>query len=185
LVLAAETTAVGKELHGLATTGATIFAPTNRAFEKLGPRANAFLFNTDKGRGYLKALLKYHVVVNETLYSDEYYGKERDGLDTDASHYHIDLPTLLPEKSLNIDISRFAGFVDIKINGRTHVTHQDIIAKEGNIHVVDTILIPSHKHRSEYEEDKEMEIEDLMERLDPYVDGEHKAVKTEVYAGEL
>jgi len=55
-------------------TGLTVFAPTNFAFRKLGPAANAFLFNTEKGLGYLRALLKYHLVVNETLYSDAYYG---------------------------------------------------------------------------------------------------------------
>ena len=48
------------------------FAPSNFAFQKLGPRINAFLFSS-YGLKYLKALLKYHVVVNQTLYSDAYY----------------------------------------------------------------------------------------------------------------
>jgi len=52
--------------------GGTIFAPSNFAFAKLGPRINAFLFSSH-GEKYLKALLKYHVVSNQTLYSDAYY----------------------------------------------------------------------------------------------------------------
>ena len=53
--------------------GATVFAPSNFAFAKLGPRINAFLFS-EYGRKYLKAILEYHVVANQTLYSDAYYG---------------------------------------------------------------------------------------------------------------
>lgn len=52
--------------------GGTIFAPSNFAFQKLGPRINGFLFS-QYGQKYLKALLKYHVVANQTLYSDAYY----------------------------------------------------------------------------------------------------------------
>lgn len=52
--------------------GGTLFAPSNFAFQKLGPRANGFLFSS-YGQKYLKALLKYHVIANHTLYSDAYY----------------------------------------------------------------------------------------------------------------
>lgn len=53
--------------------GSTVFAPSNFAFRKLGPKINAFLFS-EYGRKYLKAILEYHVVANQTLYSDAYYG---------------------------------------------------------------------------------------------------------------
>jgi uncharacterized surface protein with fasciclin (FAS1) repeats len=52
--------------------GGTLFAPSNFAFQLLGHRANAFLFSS-YGLKYLKSLLLYHVVVNQTLYSDAYY----------------------------------------------------------------------------------------------------------------
>lgn len=55
--------------------GGTLFAPSNFAFQKLGPRINGFLFS-DYGQKYLKAILKYHVVANQTLYSDAYYKAE-------------------------------------------------------------------------------------------------------------
>jgi uncharacterized surface protein with fasciclin (FAS1) repeats len=51
--------------------GGTIFAPSNFAFRKLGPKINGFLFS-HFGQKYLKALLMYHVVANQTLYSDWY-----------------------------------------------------------------------------------------------------------------
>ena len=53
-------------------TGGTVFAPTNFAFQKLGPKINGFLFSSF-GEKYLKALLKYHIVANQTLYSDAFY----------------------------------------------------------------------------------------------------------------
>lgn len=53
-------------------SGGTLFAPSNFAFQRLGPRINAFLFSS-YGQKYLKALLEYHVVANQTLYSDAYY----------------------------------------------------------------------------------------------------------------
>lgn len=52
--------------------GSTVFAPSNFAFTKLGPKINAFLFS-EYGRKYLKAILEYHVVANQTLYSDAFY----------------------------------------------------------------------------------------------------------------
>ena len=58
--------------------GGTVFAPSNFAFQKLGPRINGFLFSS-YGQKYLKALLKYHLVANQTLYSDAYY--KSDGVD--------------------------------------------------------------------------------------------------------
>lgn len=58
--------------------GGTLFAPSNFAFQTLGPKINAFLFSS-YGQKYLKALLKYHVVANQTLYSDAYYKSEEAG----------------------------------------------------------------------------------------------------------
>ena len=55
--------------------GGTLFAPSNFAFQRLGPKINGFLFSK-YGQKYLKALLEYHVVANRTLYSDAYYHSE-------------------------------------------------------------------------------------------------------------
>lgn len=171
LLLAAEKTGLHrKEEH--VTKGLTIFAPTNWAFQKLGPGANAFLFNTEKGVKYLKALLKYHCVVNETLYSDEYYGKpdEDDEVDAENAQYHVDLPTLLEGKHLSIDIARFYGMITMKINGYTKVSIQDAVAKDGVVQVLNSVLIPPHEHKGFWkEEDGEIEVDELIERLQPFV----------------
>jgi uncharacterized surface protein with fasciclin (FAS1) repeats len=67
----------------LNTTGAagkTLFAPTNFAFLKLGPKINAFLFSKF-GEKYLKALLEYHISPDTTLYSTTIYTpKEKEGV---------------------------------------------------------------------------------------------------------
>ncbi|CAJ2504250.1 Uu.00g116440.m01.CDS01 [Anthostomella pinea] len=189
------------------TTGLTIFAPTNWAFRKLGPAANAFLFNTDKGLGYLKALLKYHIIVNETLYSDAYYGQEKKddndnnkdaelALDVEkdiegeeegevdeqgAKHYHLDLPTLLDDKSLAVDVARWYGFISLTINGHVKVAIQDGVAKDGVVQVVNSVLIPPHKHHQHEDawkgdESEEISVEELMERLQPFVESEGESV---------
>ncbi|KAH6651877.1 Fasciclin domain-containing protein [Truncatella angustata] len=180
LLLAGEKTGLGKELHGLPkTTGGTIFAPTNWAFEKLGPGANAFLFNTEKGLGYLKALLKYHIVINETLYSDAYYGKDdKSDVNSESAQYHIDLPTLLDEKSLSIDIARWGGFISFKINGFTRVSIQDGVAKDGVVQVLDSVLIPPHEHHGDYIDGEEIEVEELVERLEPFLENKKEQIPT-------
>ncbi|RYP44101.1 hypothetical protein DL768_009405 [Monosporascus sp. mg162] len=174
LLLAAEKTGLHRK-EGHVTKGLTIFAPTNWAFKKLGPGANAFLFNTEKGLKYLKALLKYHCVVNETLYSDEYYGKpdEGDEVDAENAQYHVDLPTLLEGKHLSIDIARFYGMITMKINGYTKVSVQDAVAKDGVVQVLDSVLIPPHERKGFWkEEDGEIEVDELIERLQPFVEPE-------------
>ena len=86
----------------------------------------------------------------------------------------IDLPTLLQDKSLSIDVARFGRLISIKINGFSDVTIEDGIAKDGVIHVVSNVLIPpKYVGGVKYEwQGEDMSEEDLMERLDPYVDNE-------------
>ncbi|KAI0101273.1 FAS1 domain-containing protein [Daldinia grandis] len=180
-------------------TGLTFFAPTNTAFQRLGPRANAFLFNTEKGLHYLRALLTYHLVANETLYSDAYYGpkaagfapsldlaygvdagtakggeeeEKGDGAETKgAKHYHLDLPTLLDDAHLAVDITRWYGFITIKVNGHVAVAIQDGLARNGVLQVVDHVLIPPHNHKGAWdgEAEGEISVEELVERLEPFV----------------
>lgn len=194
LLLAFDKTDFTSFIHGQVLNGSTIFAPDNRAFQKLGPAANAFLFNTETGIKYLKAILKYHVVANETVYSDAYYSsgeQEDDGSkaqdDVGRGHYHLDLPTLLGDKRIALDVARWAGFIRLKINGYIPIAVQDGIAKNGVIHVPANVLIPPHKHHEGGEESSatgEISVEELKERLAGYVEGEEeqgeKAPKVEV-----
>ena len=72
LLLGLVKTGLYHDFRVTATAGQTFFAPTNFAFEKLPLPVTAFLFS-EHGLKYLKAILKYHVVSNQTLYSDAYY----------------------------------------------------------------------------------------------------------------
>ncbi|KAF4637654.1 hypothetical protein G7Y89_g415 [Cudoniella acicularis] len=158
--------------------GGTLFAPSNFAFQKLGPKINAFLFSK-YGEKYLKALLKYHVVANHTLYSDAFY-KEKgaelkvvDEIDMEGipkGFFHVDLPTLLDDKSLSIDVARYGGLITIKINGFSSVAVQDGIAKDGVIHVVSSILIPPKTPGGAQYAGEEMTVEEFKGRFDAYVE---------------
>lgn len=161
--------------------GGTLFAPSNFAFKKLGPRINAFLFSK-YGEKYLKALLEYHVVANQTLYSDAFYkgkGVESEVVDEidkegiPKGHFHVDLPTILKDKSLSIDVARYGGLISFKINGFSSVAVQDGIAKDGVLHVVSSVLIPPKTPGGVSEEvEGEMDLEEFKGRLIPFVEDE-------------
>lgn len=170
LLLGLEKTGLFEALKVAPHAGGTFFAPSNFAFKKLGPKINAFLFSR-YGEKYLKALLKYHVVANQTLYSDAFYKstdvESEKGIP--KGHFHVDLPTLLGDKSLSIDVARFGGFIKIKINGFSSVAVQDGIAKDGVIHVVSNILIPPKTPGGKTEEvEEEMDLEEFKERLETF-----------------
>ena len=175
LLLAYEKTDFVNFIHGLKTDGTTVFAPSNRAWARLGPRANAFLFNTEKGLGYLKALLKYQVVANATLYSDAFYS----ATDKDASfraedERHFDLTTLLHDLPIRVDIKRWGGWVRFWVNGFTPVVVRDGVARNGVVQVVAKVPLPPCKHHGDGasgDDYAEVEVDDLIERLAPYVEG--------------
>ncbi|KAK4187248.1 Fasciclin domain-containing protein [Podospora australis] len=170
--LGLEKTGLADDLSKSDEAGGTLFAPTNRAFQKLGPGANAFLFS-ERGKKYLKAILKYHVVLGETLYSDAFYNKKKDDGDEETNGYwHVDLPTQLDDKPLAVDVKSWKGFVEIVLNGFTKVAFKDGVASDGVVHVINSVLIPPHKHHGEADEtEREYSVEELKERLGPYVGG--------------
>ena len=84
--------------------------------------------------------------------------------------FHIDLPTLLDDKSLSIDIARWGGWINIKINGFNSVAVQDGIAKDGVIHVLSSVLIPPKTPGGVQELDEEMSVEEFKDRFDTYVE---------------
>lgn len=161
-------------------SGGTFFAPSNFAFKKLGLKINAFLFSK-YGEKYLKALLKYHVVANQTLYSDAFYKAKVIDEETVTSDntavegipkgvFHVDLPTLLKEKSLSIDVARFGRFITIKINGFTNVAIQDGIARDGVIHTMNSVLIPPKKPGGAQYTGEEMTVGEFKSRFEAYVE---------------
>ncbi|QIX01076.1 hypothetical protein AMS68_006593 [Peltaster fructicola] len=173
LELALGKTGLLEKLNTTDHAGGTLFAPSNNAFARLGPRVNAFLFS-EHGLKYLKALLEYHVVPKNTLYSDAFYSADdKESMNIPKGRFHAELPTLLKDRSLSVDIARFGGFITIKINGFNRVAVQDGVAKDGVIHVVSNVIIPprhvSGQKDLDFFEGDEIEVEELKERLAPYV----------------
>ncbi|KAK0912634.1 hypothetical protein LTR02_002786 [Friedmanniomyces endolithicus] len=176
--------ALGKTglLETLNTTdhaGGTLLAPSNFAFKKLGPKINAFLFS-QFGLKYLKALLEYHVIPDNTLYSDAFY--QADSSDDEQKTadyripkgiYHVDLPTMLKDRSVAVDIARYGGLIEMKINAFARVAVQDGIAEDGVIQVVGDVVVPPKKiggpgkESVEFWQGEEMSVGELKERLEP------------------
>lgn len=174
LLHAFEKTDFVKYIHQVPMNGSTVFAPTNRAFQRLGPAANAFLFNSPRGLKYLKALLKYHIAANITLYTDAMYDNsaaEAEQVRPHKRHYHVDLPSLLCNQKIAVDIFRFHMFDRMRINAVTPVAVADVIAKNGVVHVLPRVLFPQrHPKQSVDLEREEVSVEELIERLSPFVE---------------
>ncbi|BCS18403.1 uncharacterized protein APUU_11231A [Aspergillus puulaauensis] len=187
--------------------GFTLFAPSNTAFQRLGLSVNAFLFSPP-GLPYLKALIKYHIVPGRTLYSDVLYTSGGEikpfglGLGLGSSQSanannvgtHLDLPTLLGEHKIAVDLTHLGPYVSFKLNGWRRVGFADVLSKDGVIHVLDRVLIPPRRLEGdavllgeEGDGDDEVEIEELVERLGPWVeDDKEDGVEEELpHAGEL
>ncbi|PHH67536.1 hypothetical protein CDD82_1377 [Ophiocordyceps australis] len=174
LLLAYKTTDFVNFVHGIHMPGgSTVFAPSNTAFGRLGEATNAFLFNSPKGRKYLAALLKYHIVPNATLYSDAYYDHvDNDAQPASSRREHYDLKTLLGDARVSADVLRWAGFAFFRINGFAHVSVRDGVASNGVVQVLDSVLLPPRK-TSPIVSDNDVAggigVEELKARLDAYL----------------
>jgi len=169
-------------IHSVPMEGSTVFAPSNHAFSKLGFRTNMFLFETERGQKILKAILKYGIVANTTLYSDAAYGKLSNDVDEDVNakmghSVHYELKTLYESKGLGVDIWRWGGFTSMKVNGYNSVAFADGIAKNGVVHVVDSVpMPPCPQGGGQFNNDGEMSIAELEERFQSLIEEDVKKV---------
>jgi len=98
----------------------TVFAPTDEAFKKLPPGAlEALLKDSSK----LKAVLSYHVVAGYVLVKDV---KSGDVMTLQGSPMTASVST--------------SG---VHVNG-AHVAQSDIVATNGVVHVIDTVIMPKN-----------------------------------------
>lgn len=95
----------------------TVFAPTDAAFAKV-PKADLDALLKDKAK--LTAVLTYHVVAGKVLAADVKAGKVK------------------TVQGSEITVTTSGG---VKVDG-ANVTETDIIADNGVIHVIDSVIIP-------------------------------------------
>jgi len=97
----------------------TVFAPTDDAFAKLPPgTVKELLEDTDK----LAKILKYHVVAGEVMAAD--------------------VGTLTEAETLEGNKFTIDATDGVMLNGKVKVTATDIKARNGVIHVIDTVMMP-------------------------------------------
>lgn len=101
----------------------TVFAPTNAAFQKLDPAVLADLLKPEN-KAKLQAVLKHHVVAGKVAGAD-------------AKGAAVDLTTL------GGDVLKVDGTGEAVKIGEATVTSGDIVAANGVVHVIDTVLIPA------------------------------------------
>ena len=95
----------------------TVFAPTDEAFAKI-PKADLDALLKDKAK--LTAVLTYHVVAGKVLAKDIKPGKVKSVQGTEL--------TIAATGGVTVDTAK--------------VTAADVLADNGVIHVIDTVLIP-------------------------------------------
>jgi len=100
----------------------TVFAPTDEAFAKL-PAGTVDSLLLPENKAKLTAILKYHVVAGEVLAADV-----------------VKLSSADTVEGQSVTIT--AGNAGVRIND-ANVIKTDVMASNGVIHVIDTVLIPS------------------------------------------
>ncbi len=105
----------------------TVFAPTNTAFDKL-PAGTVDTLLKPENVDQLKGILTYHVVASKAMSSDLSDGQE--------------LTTVQGEK-LKVSIANGEVTLTDAKGGVSKVAKADIAAKNGVIHVIDTVVMPN------------------------------------------
>lgn len=100
----------------------TVFAPTDEAFAKL-PAGTLDDLLLPENKAKLASILKYHVVAGEVLAADV-----------------VNLSSADTVEGTSVQIS--AGDGGVKVND-ANVTATDVMASNGVIHIIDSVLIPS------------------------------------------
>lgn len=117
LVVAIEAAGLTQTLQGKGPF--TVFAPTDEAFAKLPPGTVDALL---KDKAKLSKILTYHVVSGEVMAKDVKSGK---------------VTTVEGEK---LSVTKSTN--GVKVNN-ANVIKTDVVASNGVIHVIDTVLIPN------------------------------------------
>jgi uncharacterized surface protein with fasciclin (FAS1) repeats len=111
----------------------TVFAPVNKAFEKL-PKGTVATLLKPENKAALTAVLTYHVIPAKISAADFVAAVKKGG--GEATY-----KTLEGEELTVRQDGRRLEIIDAK-GGKSFVTIADVNQKNGVIHVVDTVLMP-------------------------------------------
>ena len=103
----------------------TVFAPTNAAFDKL-PKGTVETLLKPENKAKLAAILTYHVVGAKVLAADA---------------VKLDKAKTVNGASFTIEVKDGS----VLLNDSTKVVKTDILASNGVIHVIDTVIMPPAK----------------------------------------
>ena len=98
----------------------TVFAPNDKAFQKL---PDGTLDNLLQDTNKLKEVLLYHVITSKVLAADVVNLKEAKAAN---------------EKTIDIEVKEG----NVMLNSTSKIIATDILAKNGAIHIIDTVLMP-------------------------------------------
>ncbi|KAK9765109.1 hypothetical protein K7432_006810 [Basidiobolus ranarum] len=112
--------------------GVTLFAPINKAWEKLGYQKLAYLFSP-KGQSVLRSILEYHISPNLEYTRDIF---------KDGKEVTLRIPTW--NEAAEVEISGHLGKhrAKLQVNGETKVLFTDVLARNGVAHIIDQVLVP-------------------------------------------
>jgi uncharacterized surface protein with fasciclin (FAS1) repeats len=113
----------------------TVFAPVNKAFDKL-PKGTVEKLLKPENKAALTAVLTYHVIPGKISAADFVAAVKKGG---GAATYK----TVEGEELTVRQDGRRLEIIDSK-GGKSHVTIADVIQKNGVMHVVDTVLLPKN-----------------------------------------
>ncbi|KAJ5488100.1 hypothetical protein N7453_011554 [Penicillium expansum] len=177
--LALKRTKLASNLDPAQRQGGTTFAPTNAAFRRLGERANRYLFSR-QGRVMGRSIGCFLGMEVEMGMGGK--GGGEGGLEEESAN--VRLGTLLKDRDLRVDVKKEFGEVDLRVNGFGRVGRLDLLARDGVMHVLDRVLVPSRdiQDKDEGEHGEELMIEELVERLhDCVYGGDSQSTVRDVY----
>ncbi|KAK5130904.1 hypothetical protein LTR08_001567 [Meristemomyces frigidus] len=137
--------------------GCTVFAPVNAAFADVGVYTADDLDRSADIES-LKGLLRPQFCPNQTLYSNRYYdgkipestaSREEEAAATALTGSEIafrigvrvfELETTLPGRGVVVEVNRYGGLIDMRVNGLARVLSADHIASNGVVHLIDHLL---------------------------------------------
>ena len=111
----------------------TVFAPTNKAFDKL-PKGTVATLVMPENKDKLTAILTYHVVSGAMTAADLKAAVKAGGGKAELKTVQGGMLTVT-EKGKGLDLTDEKGDV-------AHITIPDVIQSNGVIHVIDTVMIP-------------------------------------------